>query len=535
MANTDKNQGRWFFPTNEGNLETALICGLLRDRKGYGKGKYYSDITERFENGIPIYRGTSKELQKELHSKYPDSTSLSKCFLEIDLPLLSNIHPDENVVLIPAPLPVSSVKKIVFKTKEIKDRTYKIIAGKNYNIPLIEINFENEKDLFSEKPPLWNDVEGDDDQTCIKTYKPQEQAYEPVDYDKVFAYGGVLCMLFYFAKNGEVSNSMYNDFGKKTYTASSVKEYNVIFKEVEDFFYTESHSEILSPELNVIREVIREVIPILCSEKDFGVQLGIILDTLRGEKLLEVFEDKHRGRISDIANKLNEFYKKKLDETASQTFAGEERSPLARQLLYLFFKDMPEKVIDEKFSVLDMKQEEIVLAGMLAGVRFGFSDIPASLRKYSGLYKYVSHMMASYAHIMAGSDLKLENITPPKTVFDIVLRKGVAKGKKLDFLSWFSKKYELESCFETKLSGNQIKQFIQKMMEIAGCMARDALNEIFLSKVTVPSEPTVKPKDITLEGVIAPDWGIDENKYFGKMRDIAITHKDYDEILVKCK
>ncbi|BHH85830.1 hypothetical protein [Desulforhopalus sp. 52FAK] len=531
MANTNKNQGRWFFPTNKGNLGAALLCGLLRDKKGYGEEKYYSDVTENFESGIPIYRGTSQELKKVLHSKHPDQTNLSRCLLEIDLPLLKNISLDENVVLLPAPLPISSVKKIVFENKEIGDQIFKIISGTDDNIPLAELSFGSEKDLFVRENSLLLNEEGDGKQIRAEIYKPHGQVCKPVDYDKVFAYGGVLCMLFYFAKNGEVANSMLNAFGKKTDNVSSVKEYHDIFKVVEDFFYTKGHPESFSP----ASRVIREVVTILCSEKDFGVQLGLILDTLKSEKLLGVFEDKYKGRISEIANKLNDFYKKKLDETASQTFAGEEKSALARQLLYLFFKDMPEKVIDEKFSAIDMKQEEIVLVGMLAGIRFGFNGMPASLRKYSGLYRYVSHKMASYAHEMVESDLKLGNFTPPKTVFDIVLRKGVAKGKKLDFLSWFSKKYGLDSCFETKLSGSQIKQFIGKIMEIAGCMAREALGKIFPSDVTVPSETPVRPKDITLEGVIVPDWCVEDKKYFGKMRDVAITNGDYEEILRKCK
>jgi uncharacterized short protein YbdD (DUF466 family) len=528
---------RWFFPTNHENLKAILSYSLLCGSSGYKK--YYRDVSSKHPGYIPVFQDSSKKFHDARQDALKERDGMTSCLLEIDVnQLLQTTESNTQFELfLTAPLPISCVKQVIFKSTKEKDDFRKSAVDNFGDIPNIkEIVFKSEKRLFDEPP---SSRPSDDlfsqsinSSIDISTEQFDEISVRPpvfVDYQKVLSYGGMICMLFYFAKNGSKGNEEFNALAKgekTTFSNEEKKNYGKLSEAICNFYDGESNSPI--PSLASIT-IIEEVINILCKE-DVPQQRTAILEKLRGG-LFRDHPDKQKRAI-ELADHLESFYKRKIDKKTSDIF-GEASSELERLLLYLFHKDMPEKIADDIFSKLGLGEEEIVLTGMLAGARFGFNNIHNDLRQYQGLYYYVSYQMAQYAHNFSKSGIEFKEVDQPKTVFEIVEQKNMARGKKLDFLNWFTKKYkeyDMTSCFETKISGQYVKEFLKEIT--------NNVKQSFIDLLSGDSSKiirTEKINEIVFRGIVGPDFVIKHDKYFEKMRDISISSEEYEELLKKCK
>ena len=540
---------QWFFPTNHENLKSILSYGLLCGSVAHKK--YYTDISSRKEHHgfIPVFSDSSKELYAAINIAIEERGDLIPCLLEIDIQQCQEeVETAGGVISLVAPLPISCVKKVVFRTKSDIDNFKSRTFGGSGGIPNIKaVKLESRSKSFCEpktikpkksNPPSLYETQKiepnsshviDREDSRIQAVKANP--LKPVDYQKVLSYGGMICMLFYFAKNGSKSDTEFKKIAKEMGEPIFSNEKNSpsdLSLAIRSFYHNkENKSAFVSPSITIISAIIS----LLCKEKNTSDQRTAILEILRGDLIQG---DANKERSVTLSNTLEDFYNKKIDKKTSIIYE-EASSALEKQLLYLFQKDMPQKVTDEKFSMLGLEEEEVFLAGMLAGSRFGFNKIHNELRQYEGLYHYVSYAMAKYAHEYNNYGIKFKEVRPPKTVFDMIKPSvGSTSGKKLDFLKWFTKKYNMMSCYRSNLTGSSFKNF------------RDELESILFEKLVrqvakmLPSfnwgaEGVKNETEVTVEGFLESKSTIIEDRYFEKMRDIPIYQEDYADMLKKCK
>ena len=133
---TKKN--RWFFPTNTNNMRIIIAQGLLASPDGFKK--YYADALELLPGWIPIYKNI---IPPDILKKgVSERANLTPCIIEFDLEPLKgeikifkendfiNIKIDDidkeviDALYILAPLPLSSILKIIFQNNEDKKESY---------------------------------------------------------------------------------------------------------------------------------------------------------------------------------------------------------------------------------------------------------------------------------------------------------------------------------------------------------------------------------------------------------------------------
>lgn len=525
---------RWFFPTNHENLKAILSYSLLCGSAGYKK--YYQDVSFKHPGYIPVFQISSRKFYAAQQDALQDCDAMRPCLLEIDMSQITPqpIDSDAQVEhLLIAPLPVSCVKHVIFKSEKEKNYFQKSTVGNYGDVPHIkEIVFQSEKELFKELAPIQTTFTDSNnaDTDISHEYSDEVSVRIPidVDYQKVLSYGGMMCMLFYFAKNGEKANREFNALakGEKTTFCNEDKRNYGQLSEAINNFYNGKNSFPSSSSARII--IIAEVINILCKEDVVSQQYAAIVEKLHGGLSLSNPEQQQRAR--ELADQLESFYKGKIEKKTSDIF-GEASSELERLLLYLFHKDKPEKVTVEQYSKLGLGEEEIALSGILAGARFGFNNIHNDLRQYQGLYYYVSYLMAQYAHTnFSKSGIQFKEVETPKTVFEIIEQKHMKRGKKLDFLQWFTKKYDMESCFETKMSGPSVKEWLKARIENIkqGCIGLILEDNSKMKQIE-------RDNGIVFNGIVDPDLIIKHDEYFKKMQDVPIDSGAYEEMLKKCK
>jgi len=124
---------RWFIPTNTENLKMIIAQGLISNSDGFKK--YYSDVLELVQGYIPIFK--NKIEQDILTYVVREMNDLTPAIIEIDLKKITGIikKVEDNklvnidlkdianvdILFIQAPLPLSVIATMIFKSKEDKN------------------------------------------------------------------------------------------------------------------------------------------------------------------------------------------------------------------------------------------------------------------------------------------------------------------------------------------------------------------------------------------------------------------------------
>lgn len=164
--------------TNHLNLMYMLAAGLLMPPSGFG-GKHYHDTLAAFPGWLPLFVGRSRQSARARRAAIDDSTAEAKylrgILLEVDLAdlegpvrvfstaakwrsrsdkggwcerrLEEGIGRGEWLVLVPAPLPVSRIKRILFRSVEDK-REVETAAEERSNVPLAAYSRRTQPSLF---------------------------------------------------------------------------------------------------------------------------------------------------------------------------------------------------------------------------------------------------------------------------------------------------------------------------------------------------------------------------------------------------
>lgn len=164
----------WRFLTNHLNMAYILGSGLIMPPTGFG-GKHYQDSLDLVPGWIPLF---AKDIAVQAVTySIQEHRNLRPCFVELDLGLISSmawvyrqgwqqiqfpegLQGDEELLLLPAPLPISLIKEhIVFVDRKDQDH-FKQSLSDYSNASLGELKLKTAKAEFNKKktmawpPPL---------------------------------------------------------------------------------------------------------------------------------------------------------------------------------------------------------------------------------------------------------------------------------------------------------------------------------------------------------------------------------------------
>jgi len=429
-------KNRYFLPTNTENLKMIIAQGLISSPKGFQK--YYKDLLEILPGYILIFK--NKIPPEMLNYVIIEDNTLTQCILEIDIKnivagtlfalsdgkwvevSIADIdNSSSDIFLIPAPMPLSTISKVIFK--EVKDKNSFEDYPKLYNnvcISEIKLHYtKTDKKLFKPNVDTTNGLLSKENSTntTINLLKSLElNILEPSDYIKTYAIGGLLTNLFYFTKNGQLSQKIFDAWisGEKP---NNIEDYGL-------FEYLHNNKDL--PEDDLELKIYAKMLEYLVFSKDFKEE---IINYLQVDSKME-----------KIAKKLINF-----DNISEKPFSqeyAEAKTDYGKRLLMLFHRDDTESFIELQQDAL--REEDYVIYGMLFGIRDKFTKIPKFIREYDGLQNYISTYMSNYYHKNNNTGIEFETPNKPLTLIEML--------KNNRFKEYFAKEMKTEDSFETLMA-----------------------------------------------------------------------------------
>jgi hypothetical protein len=396
----DGKPARWLLATNQRNLLYMLAAGLVMSPKGFGE-KYYGDTLRIFPGWVPLFLDGVPSAPIE--QSVSERNHLMPCLAEIDLSSLSGkvmaicgdcvtrevkfpdeIDGTEQVLLVPAPLPISNLKSIIFETRADKVRC-EADAQDFGNVPLSLFKREVSARLFSSKSDLdW----------------PPENILLPdhdMPMDGPFAAGGMMAMLLQMANLGDIGISSYHlAFDNEDKVAETISDPMI------SALGTWGRMARVPDNADVLQSLFWGAVDKLVawrssqsSQSALDVLLGHL--ELAGEQL----DDRMKLALSKLAKDLRALAGFS-DSTITELFERHPKS-FSRVMTLFFLREECAELLEFRHPMLN--ETDYVAASILFAARDGWLGLPLELRDHPGLQDAVSHRMAAMAHRMASTGI----------------------------------------------------------------------------------------------------------------------------------
>lgn len=400
--------------TNHLNLMYMLAAGLVLPPAGFGS-KYYRDTLQDFPGWIPLFVG--KAPREAIESSTMEAAHLKPNIVELDLSQLTGMvmafgedglkevrFPDqwcgtERAILVPAPLPVSWISCITFRSMDDK-RTCEADAKDFGNVPLEDFKpRKHSKALFDKAPNApWPPAEGPAKRTA-----PLQQP---------FAAGGVMAMLLQFANFGEQAvRACRTAFDPDDGVSSSADDHRIL-SELGTWIREGSASSV-PVELGIDRVGLQNAYQtrLFWDAVDRLVPLRDIGNAGSAEQVLI---DHLAEAAASLDSRLQAGVRKLHDTldsltglaggTASELFERHD-TPLAHSMTLFCLRQDCADLVDYQSDQLD--EPDWLAAAILFGVRDGWMGLPLRLRSGRDLADAVSHRMACLSHRIGGTGIDL--------------------------------------------------------------------------------------------------------------------------------
>ena len=408
-----------FLVTNHLNLMYMLSAGLVMPPSGFGK-KYYGDTLECFPGWIPLF--TDKVSREAIMHSEKEVKHLRPCIVEVSLTGLSGRaialgnagsrelrFPDEcletdRVLLFPAPLPVSRVVSIVFRTADER-RACEADARDYGNVPMEEFKRRTSKLLFTRASDFpWPPDNG-----------PAERS-APLQCP--LAVGGVMAMLLRFANLSQPAvRACRIAFDPEDGETLAVNDLPILAG-LESWVRQGAATPPPSTEFNKDRISIQNMsqaallwagVEQLVKWRDAGSPgstENLMIEFL--SKAIADLDPRLKVGVSKLRDTLVSLTGL-ADATASELFDRHD-TPLGRALTLFFLRRDCADLFDYESDQLT--EQDWLAAAVLFGVRDGWMRLPLRLRSGRKLSDAVSHRMARLSHRIADTGLDLGMVPP---------------------------------------------------------------------------------------------------------------------------
>ena len=410
---------KWRFVTNHQNLMFILSAGLIMPPSGFGK-KYYQDTLSLVSGWIPLFPEVI--WSSAIDHSIAEQSFLRPCYAELDLSNLSghikvfrsgswqdasfpgDIYGDEDLILVPAPLPTSMIKEIVFSSKE--DKTYCDKDAKNFfNVPLGDFKTKVASASFKKaKSETWPPVINNTEVRKVELTLPD-------------SLGGVLSLLSWLSNKDETVGALTKAFFDQNIDNSVITSFPMLAGTYEIFFSKNVNTDQHGASSVLFASITNSLIQFRKSS-EIGTPKDVIMEIIEGSNFsLEGKAKLASERLIEDLKGIVQFPDKTITELLET-----HQKPLPRSLI-LFF--MNEDMLDllETNNIL-LTGNELCGVAILHGISEGWMRVPSSLRERNGLNHVVPVYMAQLSHELSGSTLKLGALPErPRSLLDLFSEK----------------------------------------------------------------------------------------------------------------
>lgn len=393
---------RWLLVANHLNLLYMLAAGLVMPPKGFGK-KYYQDTLAAYPGWIPLFADVVPKAAIEY--SVSERKHLIPCIATINLASLhgkvmaigsegvakevsfpDGLDGSEQILLIPAPLPVHWIMSIAFQSNE-KKTACEADARDFGNVPLLDFKREISAPAFL-KAKEWH-------------WPPSGVAVPMKDaiLDAPFAAGGVMAMLLHLGNLGEVGMQACRlAFDAETGVAQSIAD--SIISSLGGWIQTGQQIDTSDISNSLFWGAVVKVAACRFSDVP-STPPEVVLGYL--ESAGEGMDERMKlalVRLVDDLRTIASF----SDSTITEIFERHPKS-FSRVMTLFFLREKCADLLAFKHPLLT--ESDLIAAAILFAARDGWLGLPLQLRNFPGSQAAILHRMAAMAHRMAGTGLNL--------------------------------------------------------------------------------------------------------------------------------
>jgi hypothetical protein len=396
-----RKQPRWHLVTNQLNLLYMLAAGMVMSPKGFAK-KYYVDPLASFPGWVPLFADKVPRAALDLSASEGAHLVPSIATMELkgmqgpvmaidahgaarQLRFPEELTGTEAVLLVPAPLPLTWIESIAFRSKE--QRVGCEADARDFgNVPLMDFKRKTAAKMFSGAtdgawPPAGLELSDRDNPA-----------------DRASAAGGMMALLLHVSNLGDIGTQASRlGFDPMVTDPSIVGE--PMIRELGAWMQTGS----VSASADVLAKLFWGAVDTVAncrSAIDFPDPIDALLDYL--EKAGEGLDERLRQSLSRLAGDLRELAGF-ADSTVTELFQRYPK-PFSRVMTLFFLREKSADLIAFRHPLLS--EADYVAAAILFAARDGWLGLPLNLRNGDGLHAAVSHRMAALDHRLSGSGLE---------------------------------------------------------------------------------------------------------------------------------
>ena len=394
--------------TNHLNLMYMLGAGLLMPPSGFG-GKHYRDTLAEYAGWLPLFIGQGRRAARAPRVAIEKSTSEAKhlrpVLVEIELAGLSgpvHVHGDggwsarrfetgtardEWLLCVPAPLPTTRIRSILFRSTGDRRET-QAEAAERSNVPLADFNRKTARTRFSGSQHSWPPADG-----------PAER---DVSLASAQAAGGVMGVLQALASSGELAVTAC----RAAFDPDSAAPDDPILRTLPEWIKTGAPAVVgVSARTagDLFWGAVNRVV-----ERRLEPTGGRSEDTLFGflQEASGGMEIGLRRRAADLMKTLESLGGGVGGETISAMLDRHE-TPLARAMILFFLRQRSAELVDIFKSYPQISEQDRLAAAVLFGVRDGWLKLPLQMRGARELGSAVTHRMAALAQRLDATGIDL--------------------------------------------------------------------------------------------------------------------------------
>lgn len=393
---------RWLLVTNHLNLLYMLASGLVMPPKGFGK-KYYHDTLSAYPGWIPLFADVASKAAIEY--AISERNHLIPCIATMNLTSLQGkvmvitsdgvarevyfpeeLEGNEQILLVPAPLPIHWITSISFQSNE-KKVACEVDARDFGNVPLLDFKREISAPTFSKAmewhwPPSGVSI-------------PEKE----VILDAPFAAGGVMAMLLHLGNLGEAGTQACRlAFDAEDDIAQSISD--PLISSLRMWIQTGQPVDTNDVSSRLFWGAVVKVAACRFSEVPSS-PLDVVLDYLASAG--ESMEDRMKNALVKLVADLRTIATFS-DSTITEIFERHPKS-FSRVMTLFFLREKCADLLAFKHPLLT--ESDYIVASILFAARDGWLDLPLQLRNFPGSHAAVSHRMAVMSHRMSSTGLDL--------------------------------------------------------------------------------------------------------------------------------
>lgn len=458
----DLQSGDWYLVSNHLNLSYMIGAGMILPDSGFGE-KYYADVLSLFPGNIVLFRNTIPPGAVDMAVR--EASYLVACIISVNLGTLTGsvttittagdvrygidfpqgLCGDEDALVFPAPLPVSWVGTIFFRSRDDMAAFRQGAADFN-NVDTKRFTTRVNKSLFKNAGAVKQ-------QSMFTTPGPfpwpGAAAHIPevaVDLGTATAMGGILAVIYSMADRSETHAAAFRSaFGLGALEAATDPELfiNPFWPWLDEQQQVKQTSERLVH--TMFWGTVKAIAAAVPGEdpRNYVLRfLTTVVDTWPGV----ADHEKTKCALTSLVHELSSLTAIP-DTTLAELFDRHTR-PFSRALILFFLKKSSRELL--QFDYEQVSDVDTVAAAVLFGARDGWISLPADLRGAAPLQQSIVHRMAAMAHRMAGSCLDPGPAPEPSAIFrDLFKPRGDGWSAKQKKAALVLARYKQWDCVQT--------------------------------------------------------------------------------------